>query len=298
VTRGTERAIGTALGVALAGGIAVGLHPAGAATVIIVGLLSWSGYALFPASFAVGFAFITALVVFLLNAISPDTLSTASARLVDTLVGGALGLIVYTAWPTWSAPSARRALADLVAAQREYIAAVLAAITAGKRARDRDIRPRARRARLARTEADAAVARSLSEPVTRRIDADWSQSVLAASRRLVQAAHVLRLDTQEQRDHHPHPELSALTTALERLLHIVEDRLEAEPAAISPGEPTLPDLRAAYSAIADHVAGGADARPLLTELDEIVDAANGLAALVGLDPAAAGAENGTPPDRR
>ena len=42
-------------------------------TVVLVGLLAWVAYAVFPASFAVGFAFITALVVFLLNAISPDT---------------------------------------------------------------------------------------------------------------------------------------------------------------------------------------------------------------------------------
>ena len=70
-TRGAERAGGTALGVGLAGAIAVALHPAGAVTVVLVGVLAWAGYALFPASFAVGFAFITAVVVFLLNAISP-----------------------------------------------------------------------------------------------------------------------------------------------------------------------------------------------------------------------------------
>ena len=76
-TRGAERAGGTALGVGLAGAIAVALHPTGAATVVLVGVLAWAGYAVFPASFALGFAFITAVVVFLLNAIAPDTLATA-----------------------------------------------------------------------------------------------------------------------------------------------------------------------------------------------------------------------------
>ena len=107
--------LGTVLGVALAGAIAAGLHPAGGATVVIVGLLAWAGYAVFPASFAVGFAFITALVVFLLNAVSPDTLATASARLLDTLVGGTIGLIAYAVWPTWARTPARQALARLVA---------------------------------------------------------------------------------------------------------------------------------------------------------------------------------------
>ena len=57
---------------------------------------------MFPASFTVGFGFITAVVVFLINAISPDTLATACARLLDTLVGGTLGLLVFALWPTWS----------------------------------------------------------------------------------------------------------------------------------------------------------------------------------------------------
>jgi hypothetical protein len=94
-TRGTERALGACLGVALAGAIAVGLHPAGGVTVVIVGLLAWAGYATFPASFAVGFGCITAVVVFLLDTISPDTLATAEARLLDTLVGGTIGLLAY-----------------------------------------------------------------------------------------------------------------------------------------------------------------------------------------------------------
>lgn len=53
-TRGTERALGTGLGVPLAGAITVGFHPAGAVTVALVGLLAWAAYATFPASFAVG----------------------------------------------------------------------------------------------------------------------------------------------------------------------------------------------------------------------------------------------------
>ncbi|HEX8959243.1 MAG TPA: FUSC family protein, partial [Solirubrobacterales bacterium] len=287
-TRGTERALGTALGVALAGGLAVGLHPVGAVTVVIVGLLAWAGYALFPASFAVGFAFITALVVFLLNAIAPDTLSTASARLLDTLIGGALGLVVYAAWPTWSAPTARRALADLIAAQRAYIVRILAALAAGRRARD--LGPLSRRARLARTSAEATVGRSLAEPVEHRIDPNLSQSVLAAARRLVLAAHVVRLDAEEERERAPLPELSALADGLERLLSTVEHRLRADEdgSAAAPGDAArpLPDLRAAYNAVAEHDGGHPEAEALLAELDEIVDAANGLAALVGLDPAA------------
>ncbi len=285
-TRGAERLGGTALGVGLAGAIVVALHPAGGVTVVLVGLLAWAGYALFPASFAVGFAFITAVVVFLLNAISPDTLATAWARLLDTLVGGTLGLLAYALWPTWSETSARKSLADLVAAQRAYVRATLKAIAEGRRPDDGEIRVLSRQARVTRTAAEATVARSLSEPATRRIDAEQSQGMLAAMRRLIQAAHVLRLDAQEERGRRPVPALAPLAGDLDELLGGVDVTVRTgagAPPAGAPTPPPLPDLRASYAALERAAPHDADSEALLLDLDEIVDAANGLAALAGLE---------------
>ena len=281
-TRGTERALGTCLGVALAGAIAVGLHPAGGVTVVIVGLMAWAGYALFPASFAVGFGFITALTVFLLNAISHDTLATAAARLLDTLVGGSIGLLAYALWPTWSNASARQSLADVVGAQREYVDRVLATVVDGRRAQEQELRPLARRARLARTNAEAAVARSLSEPQTRRIDAEESQGTLGATRRLTEAAHVLRLDVQDWGERSALPALAPLAADIDRLLQIVDTALRDGRRSLPS---RLPDLRAGFAAFERTCPQDPESLALLTELDEIVDAANGLAALVGPDPA-------------
>jgi uncharacterized membrane protein YccC len=290
-TRGTERALGTCLGVGLAGAITVGLHPAGAVTVIIVGLLAWAGYATFPASFAVGFGAITALVVFLLNVVSPDTLATADARLLDTLVGGSIGLLAYALWPTWSRTSARQSLGELIDAQREYLKGVLTTLIEGRRAREQDMRPLARRSRLARTNAEATVARSLSEPATRRIDAEQSQGTLGAMRRLIQAAHVLRLDAQDRRDRGSQPELAALADEIDRQLQIVEATFRSGDHDHA-GAHRLPDLRASYNAFERNRPHDRDSVALLAELDEIVDAANGLAALAGLEPA----DGARPPD--
>jgi len=281
-TRGAERASGTALGVGLAGAIAVALHPSGAGTVVLVGALAWAGYAVFPASFALGFAFITAVVVFLLNAIAPDTLATAWARLLDTLVGGTLGLLAYALWPTWSYVSARQSLADLVQAERAYVRAILAVITDGRRADDQEMRPLSRRVRLTRTTTEANVARSLSEPETRRIDAEQSQGSLAAARRLVLAAHVLRLDAQEERGRRPLPALEPLAADLDTLLGSVDATLRAGPDE-RPHAPGLPDLRASFAALERAAPDDADSAAVLVELDEIVDAANGLAELAGLE---------------
>ena len=278
-TRGTERALGTGLGVALAGTIAASVHPAGTATVILVGVLAWAGYAAFPASFAVGFGFITALVVFLLNVISLDTVATAGARLLDTLVGGTIGLLAYALWPTWSHTPARQALAELVDAQREYLGRSLSALCDGSRVQEPDMRPLARRARLARTNAEATVARSLSEPQTRRIDADQSRGILAALRRLIQASHVLRLDVQENRVRVPLPSLAPLAHDIDRQLRAAAGQLRSEPQAMaSPAQ--LPDLRADYSAFEPRCPRDLYGVALLSELDEIVDAANSLASLI------------------
>jgi uncharacterized membrane protein YccC len=292
-TRGTERALGAALGVALAGAITVAFNPSGGTTVAIIGVMAWIGYSVFPASFAVGFGFITALVVFLLNIVTPDTLSTAGARLLDTLIGGALGLIAYAVWPTWSQSSARQSLADLVEAERQYVRDVLSALAEGRRVSDNEMRPLSRRVRLVRTNAESTVARSLSEPQTRRIDAEQSQGTLAATRRLVQAAHVLRLDAQDEHERQALPGLKGLGADLDRELGIVEGRLRDDGDGGDAPAPELPDLRASYGAFEragadDRERAGTDDREhtaLLSQLDEIVDAANSLAALTGPDPA-------------
>jgi uncharacterized membrane protein YccC len=278
-TRGTERALGTALGAGLAGLIAAGLHPAGGATIVLVGILAWLAYSTFPASFTVGFGFITAVVVFLLNAISPDTLATAGARLLDTLIGGALGLIVFALWPTWSEAPARDSLAELVDAERRYLSDVLRAHTVGTRPPSDEIRLISRRLRLARVNAESTVARSLSEPAGRRIDHERAQGTLATVLRLTQATHVLRLEAQEHEPPPPSPRLAGLAGSLDALLTTVGDALRS---GTRPAARTLPDLRADYDAlVADDGVAGPD---LAAELDELVDAANGLGAIVAARP--------------
>lgn len=145
------------------------------------------------------------------------------------------------------------------------------------------MRSLARNARLARTNAEATVARSLAEPATRRIDAEDSQRALATLRRLVQAAHVLRLDAQEERQRPPLPELKPLAADIDWQLRTIDTTLTDAPEA-RPGPPSLPDLRASYSALEHRCSQERDHAALLAELDEIVDAANSLAELAGLDP--------------
>lgn len=147
------------------------------------------------------------------------------------------------------------------------------------------MRPLGRRARVARTTAESTVARSLSEPATRRIDAEQSQGLLAAMRRLIQAGHVLRLEVQDERPRQPLPGLEPLAADLDAALTRAEGPLRARTDELTPATAELPDLRGGYLAFARLAPDDVRSEGVLDELDEIVDAANSLMVLVGLEPA-------------
>ncbi len=281
-TRGAERILGTCAGVALAGLIVVGLHPSLGVVVAIVGVLGWIAYSIFPASFAVGFTFITTLVVFLLDAVTADTLAAAGDRLLDALIGGAIGLLAYALWPTWSHRPARQALADVVAAQRAYLAVVMAALVAATAVDECQVAPLARRARIAYMSARETVARSLAEPSTRQIDPGQSQGIIGALRRIVSVIHVLRTDSHEDRGHSPLPALSPLADELDQTLALITAELPSGQASNPANNvaATMPNLRDCYMRLRRDGGLADDDALLARELDELVDAVNTLAALV------------------
>ncbi|HLI59454.1 MAG TPA: FUSC family protein [Solirubrobacteraceae bacterium] len=275
-TRGIERVGGTALGVALAGLIATALHPGEAATVGYVGLFAWAAMSTFAASYALGFSCITALVVFLLNTLAPDTFATASARLVDTLIGGAVGLAVFAAWPTWSRRPAQELLSELADALRRYGALILEALIDGVPVPDRAARASAREARLARAQATAAVGRSLSEPARRRIDARVGSGVLDEMLRLVHAMHALRLEAQDEPDRAPLPALQPFARALDVQLAAISRALRSDELRLSS---EYVDLRSLSDRFGQD-ASTEQAQALAAIVDELADATNSIDELI------------------
>jgi uncharacterized membrane protein YccC len=273
-TRGTERAGGTALGVAFAGLITVTLHPSGDTTVVLVGVCAVTGFSCFAASYALGFACITALVVFLLNTLTPDTLSIATYRLIDTLIGGTFGLLVFAAWPTWARRPAQESLAALTLDARRYLRLVLGALVDGEPLPE-SVRSVARTTRLARTRAEADVSRSLGEPVAHRIDARVATAALSDMLRLVQAVHGLRLEAHDDRDRPAFSRLTPLARALDVQLGAISRALMSDDLQLSSEHV---DLRALYTQFADS-ADDAE-HELLIALDELVDVVNAIDELI------------------
>lgn len=276
-TRGLERVGGTALGVTVAGIAAALLHPSQEVTIALVGLFGWAAMASFAASYALGFTFITALVVFLLNTLAPDTTQTATSRLVDTLIGGAVGLAVFAVWPTWSRRPAQELLSDLSDAIRRYVGLVLGAFVNGSPLPP-DIGAASRRARLLRTQADSAVARSLSEPARRRIDARVGSGVLDEMLRLVHAVHALRLEAQDTPDRTPQPALAPFARALDVQLAAIARGLLSDELQLSSEHVDLRALADRYTEDIDpdHPAE----RELGAVIDQIADATNAIEELI------------------
>jgi hypothetical protein len=279
-TRGVSRAVGTLVGVGIATLVAVTAHPHGWVLVPFVGVFVWLSGAVFNASYAAFSVAVTGAVVFLLAGLDTDPVADARDRLVATVLGAALALGAYALWPTWGRRPVADALADLADATHRYVGLVLRAVV-DPLAETSETPAASRAVRLARTNAEAAINRSLGDPASRRVDQTVTIEMLATFRRLAIAAHTLRLS--------PTVTLDGVPPALQELTAAIDGELEAIAARLRFGRVTVvrQPLRALHREVETVLPPGAGALGTLVvaETDEIVDATNSLADIVARAPA-------------
>jgi uncharacterized membrane protein YccC len=284
-TRGVARAVGTFVGVGIATIVAVTAHPHGWVLVPFVGVFVWLSGALFNASYAAFSVAVTGAVVFLLAGLDTDPVADARDRLVATVLGAALALGAYALAPTWGRRPVADAVADLADATHRYVRLVLEAVI--DPSADTSATPAAGRAlRLARTNAEAAISRSLGDPASRRVDQTSTVGMLATFRRLAIAAHTLRLSptVAPEEELNGAMALPGVPTALKELTAAIDTELEAIAARLRFGRVTV--VRQPLRALHREVAAALPADPeapgalVVAETDEIVDATNSLADIV------------------
>ena len=290
MSRGISRGVGTVLGVGVASLLAVTVHPEGVALGIVVGVFTWFAASTLTASYFLFSVAITGTVVFLLATIDPSPVSDAEQRLLSTVIGAALALVAYALWPTWGLEHARRTLAELAAAERRYVVRVLEAAADPNGPARSDLAARDRILRRARANAEVAVAQSLADPSSRRINESLADGVLAALRRVSLAAHAIRVRVTADEPWPPTPELVPLTAELDSGLEKLSDAIAS--GRLSP--PRTGALRALHRRLADEIGGRDEERAwLLGETDEIVDAVGTLVHLLGSDTAPERTPNAT-----
>jgi uncharacterized membrane protein YccC len=309
VSRGLARMVGTSVGVLLAGLLAIVLHSNTPAEIVGIGLLCAAACSTFRVSYALFSGFLTGLVVLLVGIVTSNTLTVALFRWEDTLIGGALALAVYGLWPTWSQQQAPWAFATLALRQQAYLSAVLTVLSGAGSLKLEQLGRLARDARLAKADADEALARAASEAEGRRFSLTVGQGIRAALSRVSLATHGLRADLEGGRIERPMPEIvplaRALSTALEsastglaRLdsADSLQTQLVSVPTRPSPDDtdergtmvdgqpPALLPLRRYHEQLTAALEGRDGSGPLLAATDEVVDAVNTLGALLQVPP--------------
>lgn len=180
-------------------------------------------------NYAIGIALLTGMVVLLLSFRGMGPAEAVHARLVATLLGSALALVAYAAWPTWEGRRVKPVLAALVDAYRQHLGTVFEGRIDGLV----DSRASARRAR---TNAEASLERLRAEPRRKAPAAELKQaeSLLANASRLIRATVLLE---SVLRDGAPLPHrdsLDAFAAEADRVLGMIVAALREDRALDAP----------------------------------------------------------------
>ncbi|MBC7374830.1 MAG: FUSC family protein [Frankiales bacterium] len=282
-TRGLSRILGTAAGAVLASALVVALEPGPVLLAMLIVTTAFLGYTVIFANYALYGLAVTGFVVFLIGLTGLPGSTAVVDRVEATVLGGALALLAYAVWPTWERVRVNEQLARLLLAQASYASALLrqyacATVDLGV------VQELRAAARLARTNAEASVARVLEEPGQYR--AGPVVALGAAARRYALAALALQAHLPQVSVSRAPAELEALADELERSAHGLAGALR-EGRAVE----QLPALRTAQerlrSRLREH-SDDLDAAVLDVEVEVLVDALEQVATQLA----------GTPPVRR
>jgi uncharacterized membrane protein YccC len=254
ITRGLGRAGGTVTGAVLATIIAAELRPGPVALAVLISVIAIVVFTVRQTNYGLYALFWTPLVVFFAALGGLPPLTAAADRAVDNLIGIVLALAVFLVWPTWAATEVPRLLGRLLTAEAAF----------GRVALDAEIDPAcfdrraldaaASSARLARSNAEAAVERMAIEP-----DRPGSLTVEAADG-IVASVHRFALATVAINAGHPasHPPLAGLVPLRDGIaatLTSLADRLAGQ------SGPVESDLRRLHAGVVEGLsqAGGRQA---------------------------------------
>ncbi len=182
---GVLRVAGTVAGLLLTTVLLHFLSPDPWAWLAVMGVLC-AAYRYFgTVHYGVAVTALTGMVVLLLALAGEPPEPTMVSRLVATVIGSTMALIAYGLWPTREREQIRPALVRLLRAYATYVSSLGIASQAPQRREARN------GARLARANAEAALARLIAEPPTSPSLLELTRSLLANSNRLARTTMTL-----------------------------------------------------------------------------------------------------------
>jgi uncharacterized membrane protein YccC len=269
VARAVERSGGTVAGAVLAGALLATLR----GTVeydVALALLLFATFLLIRRRYGYAITFLTPLIILLIGMGSPNPWIDLADRIAYTVAGAMLAIAAgYLLWPRWEREQLRERVARAVRADRDYLAAVLAAL-AGKETPAPLLAQLRRQAELAVANADAGFQRMLAEP-TRHAPVTEGFSLLIYLHRLCR--HAIALAAQLGAAAPPPAPLSVLAGLIGAALADVGQALDAGRAP-SP----RPGFDASLAQISAALAAGGDGSAVAPLLGRAVSDVTGLIA--------------------
>ncbi|MFI1466408.1 FUSC family protein [Streptomyces wuyuanensis] len=213
--RAVARFAGTLVGVALATGVVQLTSPdaylSGGLAVVSAAL----SYLVMRTGYAISQAFTAAYVVFLLGMGGEEWDQTVPDRVLLTLLGGILAMLAYLVYPAWETPRLLDRLADRLAANGRYAAAVVRSYAKPSAQGFADVRKALLDSREADADWDEAFDRAKQEPVRHRgLNRREAEDAAEAIRALGRAAMLLETHLPT-RDGPPVPGAALFAEAVE-----------------------------------------------------------------------------------
>jgi len=244
--------------------LAAAFHPGPYALALLCTVLAVGIFAFLLANYALFTLSVTAFIVFIVAFGGIPEYKAALERLIASVIGATLTLGIYALWPTWERSTLPETAAELIDGDRAFLGALLACWL-DPVGPDREKLSRARaRARVARTNTEAAVQRAVGEPARDRtgFGAAQASGVLASLRRFADGCLALEAYLEDAESSAP-PEVRVLAEQLDTALAELAGAAREHRAPAS-----LPPLRETQQALSARV--GATA-PLADESDRIVN---------------------------
>lgn len=182
----------------------------------LMAVLSFGFRELATVHYGVAVVCLTGVVVILLSFYGIPAEASVQARAIDTVLGSALALIAYLAWPTWERGREREVLARMLDAYRNYLMAALRGDTQIRHGTRID-------ARAARSAAQASLDRLRAEPAS-RAGVPRAEALVAQANRVVRAAMTLEAARSDAATPSS-PQLDAFAQACDAALREATDAL-------------------------------------------------------------------------
>jgi uncharacterized membrane protein YccC len=280
--RGLSRVLGTLIGAVLSTLLLAAIHPDITGLTIMLGIAVLAAFVTVRVNYAVFSIFVTSYVVLLLAYLALPATSTAIDRVVATLIGGALAMGMYFAWPTWESSLVGPELGQLIAAQAAWASTLLNCFVDPAGCNRTALAEKRTASRLARSAAEASLQRMADEPARSRhdatIDLPVARGILAACRRIALSLLTLQAHLPDQ-GASPLPEAQELTSQLVEAMQSVANALSGPTYGRGALRPADPKLRATHDRLAHEIeacphSGQGRLPVFLTETDLLVDAVN------------------------